>query len=593
MDATSLPELFDARVKATPAGTAYRQFEPATGRWVDYTWSQVAEEVAQWRAALSVEGLEPGARVAILVSNGVTHVCADQAALALGLVPVPLHVIDNPDNLAYVLKDSGTELLVVDSAERWRALAAAQTRLPDLRRVVYVTGDASTEQETIAQPLREWLGVSPCPVPATLANINPEQLATIVYTSGTTGRPKGVMLTHRNIMANLGAIQAVMALTADDVFLSFLPLSHTLERTVGYYLPIAVGATVAFARSIPQLMEDFQLIRPTILVSVPRIYERALIALRQKLEHVPLGMWLFRTAVREGWRRFEYQQGRMPKPAIASRLLDRLCELLLGRAVRARFGGRLRAAVAGGAALSSDTAEPLLAFGIPLLQGYGMTESAPVIACNTLADNDPATVGRALPGTEVRLGDDEELLARSDSVMPGYWQRPADTAHALEPDGWLHTGDQAEIRNGHIRIKGRIKDILVTSTGEKIAPVDLESAITTDPVFEQAMVLGEHRPFIAALVVLNQQQWAAHAQALGLNPHKPADLQSPLAREWALARIAERVKSFPAYATPRAVYLTLDPWTVANALLTPTLKPKRLAITTHLDTQIAALYAGH
>jgi long-chain acyl-CoA synthetase len=240
----SLPELFCARSAVTPWREAYRQFDPVTAKWVSYTWADVEARVTRWSAALQGEGLIGGARVGLLVANSVEHVCMDQAALGLGCVTVPMHVVDNPESLAYVIADSGMELLFVDSAARWEALVALRERFPALRRVIYLTGSPPAQAEPIAMSLEEWLAAhhaAPAvPDPLALAeSLSPESLAAIVYTSGTTGRPKGVMLSHRNIMANVNAILNVMPITQDDVFLSFLPLSHTLERTVGYYLPIA------------------------------------------------------------------------------------------------------------------------------------------------------------------------------------------------------------------------------------------------------------------------------------------------------------------------------------------------------------------
>jgi len=222
-----------------------------------------------------------------------------------------------------------------------------------------------------------------------------------------------------------------------------------------------------------------------------------------------------------------------------------------------------------------------------------MTESAPVIACNTLEDNDPASVGRPVRGVAVRIGDHDELLAQGPNVMVGYWQRPTETAAAVDPDGWLHTGDQAQLNNGRIYIKGRIKDIIVTSTGEKIAPADLETAIGSDPMFDQVMVLGERRPYLAALVVLNPSRWAQQAEELGLNPQAVADLRSGAATHWVLERIGQALRAFPKYVAPRAVWLSLEPWTVGAGLITPTLKPKRAAIEGRYAAEIAELYRGH
>jgi long-chain acyl-CoA synthetase len=595
MSSKTLCDLFQARARLTPSREAYRQFEAATQTWVSYSWADMEARVLRWRAALTSQALPSGARIGVLVPNSVEHVCMDQAALASGFVPVPLHVIDNPESLAYVIADSGASLLLVESLERWRGLAPFQSRFPNLQRVVYLPGTDNVAASGIALSIDEWLARAGRPSGEIDRStpIAPDVLAAIVYTSGTTGRPKGVMLSHRNIVSNVNSIMAAMPVHEDDVFLSFLPLSHTLERTVGYYLPIAAGASVAFARSIPLLMQDLAAIKPTVLVSVPRIYERAYAALREAVDRRLMTKFLFAWAVRVGWRQFEHSQGRASRPSLPARVISPLLDRLVAAPVRARFGGRLRAAVTGGAAMAPEVARPFLALGVPLLQGYGMTESAPVIACNTPEDNDPTSVGRALRGVAVRIGDRDELLAQGDNIMVGYWQRPEDTALARDPDGWLHTGDQAQLEGGRIRIKGRLKDIIVTSTGEKIAPADLEAAIVSDPLFEQAMVLGERRPYLAALVILNPTRWAQQARDLGLNPQADADLRSVIATRWALERIRQALRTFPSYATPRAVLLSNEPWTLVAGLITPTLKPKRAAIEARYAAEIAALYRGH
>jgi long-chain acyl-CoA synthetase len=592
MKASTLAELLQQRARSTPSAEAYRQFEARTGTWMSLTWSAFAQRVRSWRSALRAEGLQPGDRVALLVPNGIDHVCMDQAAQSLGLVTVPMHMIDQPESLSYVLADSGAALLLVDSASHWSSLQPLESQFPGLRRVVCLAGQdlppggkarsIGSWLETTVQPAGEDEAVRP----------DGQALASIVYTSGTTGRPKGVMLSHGNVLSNVYAVMDAIPVHPSDVFLSFLPLSHTLERTAGYYLPMAAGATVVFARSVQALMEDLRSARPTVLISVPRIYERAAVAIQESLRRKPLDRALFDATVRVGWRRFERARAARPASPV-DELLWGLLDRAVARRVRARFGGRLRAAVTGGAPMPESVARTFLALGVPVLQGYGLTESAPVIAVNRLDDNDPQSVGPPLPGMEVRIGENDELLVRGPNVMRGYWQRPEDTAKVLGSDGWLHTGDQAQLENGRLFIRGRIKDIIVTSTGEKIAPADVESAILADPVFEQAMVLGESRPYVAALVVLNRSRWEEEARGLGLPAAEPASLASPAARAWALARIAKLVRAIPAYARPRAVYLSLSPWTIDAGLITPTLKPKRLAIERRFAGEVASLYEGH
>jgi len=591
-ESRTLSELFRARVGLTPDAVAYRQFDPATGRWIDWSWRRVAAESARWRAALAAEGLAAGDRVATLMVNGVDYVCVDQAALALGAAIAPLHVTDNPGNVGFVIGDSGAAVLIVDSAAYWTRLAPELVDDHELRRVVvYARPDEDLGGDKRVVRVSDWLAAADGK-PAPERPVEPQALAAIVYTSGTTGRPKGVMLSHGNVMANVLASRQCVAALPGDLFLSFLPLSHTFERTAGYYLPIAVGATVAYARSVAQLVEDMRTIRPTILVSVPRIYERAYLAIHERLaKGSAVARALSALAERIGWARFEQAQGIGSGPSTLERLIWPLLDRVVASKVRAAFGGRLRIAVTGGAPMPFNVAHLFLAMGVEALQGYGMTESSPVVSVNRLGRNDPKSVGETLAGVSVKLGDNDELMVKGPSVMQGYWRRPEDSAKALTSDGWLHTGDQARIEGNRLFIKGRIKDIIVTSTGEKVSPVDLELAIESDPLFEQVMVLGEQRPFLAALAVVNRDALIAAAKAVGLSGEPEALAAAPPMRELALNRIARALAHFPDYATPRRVFLTLEPWTVAGAMMTPTLKLKRLNIETAFADQIAAMYA--
>ena len=590
----TLAELFAWRVALTPQAEAYRQGAPAGDRWKSFSWRDAGDRVARFTAALAAGALPRGARVAILLPNGLDAVCVDQATLALACVPVPMHAIDNPASIAYILADSDAAVLVAATSAQWRAIVATGVALPALRLVVVVIWNA-VEDGAGSVPvtsLADWLARANALSPQTARGPGADDLAALVYTSGTTGKPKGVMLTHRNVVSNVQATLKRVAPQADDVFLSFLPLSHTFERTAGYYAPIAAGCCVAFARSTEKLAEDLKTVRPTILVSVPRIYERVYARMQTLVAGSALKTRLFAAAQAVGWRRFCRVQG-LPRDGAASALLDALAwpllDRLIARPLRAQFGGRLRVAVSGGAPLSQTIAHCFLGLGVPVVQGYGMTETSPVVAANAPDDNDPATVGRPLAGVEVKIGDNRELLVRGPGVMRGYWKRDADTAHAFV-DGWLRTGDQAAIEAGRLRILGRVKEIIVTSTGEKIAPVDLELAIAADALFEQVYVFGDNRPFIACIVVLNRSLWASLAAELQLDAAAPASLQNAAARDAALQRIRASTRSFPHYAQPRAVALTLEPWTIENTLITPTLKLKRNNLAAHFAEQIEQLY---
>ena len=595
---STLPELLAFRVAQSPQGEAYREFDNVTGQWVSTRWVGASERIAHWGCALAVLQLPRQARIAILLPNGLDAVCTDQAALSLGLVPVPLHAIDNPGSIAYILSDCEASMVMVSSLAQWRAIESVGLALPALKAVVVTEENVLPAAFGATVPvlsLADWLEAGQGH--SSVAQLpTADDLAAIVYTSGTTGKPKGVMLTHRNVVSNVRAILERVVPTPDDVFLSFLPLSHTFERTAGYYLPMAAGSCVAYARSVGLLAEDLKTVRPTVLISVPRIYERVFAKLQETLAGSAFRTRLFNAAQAVGWRRFCHLQGLSLAEGEDSAwdaldpLLWPLLDRLVARTLRSQFGGRVRVAVSGGAPLSHVVARCFLGLGLPLLQGYGMTETSPVVAANGVQDNDPATVGCALPGVEVRIGQNRELQVRGPSVMKGYWKRPEDTARVLDADGWLSTGDQADMQNGRIRIMGRIKEIIVTSTGEKVPPGDLELAIAVDPLFAQVLVVGENRPFIACVAVVNPVEWQRLAALLELNPETTASLNQPAAHKAALARIAVQTRNFARYATPRAVFLTLEPWTVENALMTPTLKLKRNNLMARYAGDIEAIY---
>ena len=595
----TLNQFVPARAKIAPHTEALRQFDRRSNSWERISYRDLDERIQQWRKAFCKLGLQRGDRVAILLPNGVDAICCDQAVLANGCVPVPLHAIDTAGSSAFIIADSQASVLVTNRQSRWDAIYLTHTVMPNLRHVIF-TEESSPEsrQDGVQQwDLESWLatghGVTELP-----AAPNEEDLAAIVYTSGTTGRPKGVMLTHKNVVSNVINTLKTVSPRPGDVFLSFLPLSHTFERMAGYYLALGMGCTIVFTRSIQQLAEDFRIVRPNVIISVPRIYERIYAKVQNKLaRESKFVRFLFSWAVEVGWRRFCRKYG-LPITEESFAFLDPIVwpilERLVSKTLLNQFGGQLRIAISGGAALNSKVAKAFCGLGLPIIQGYGMTESSPIIAGNSLSYNHPSTVGKPLPQTQVRLGEDNEIQVSSPSVMKGYWNRPQATREAFTEDGWLKTGDVGEFDSeGFLRIVGRIKEIIVTSTGEKVPPADLELAIEIDPLFEQAYVIGENRPFISTIVVLNKEEWRKLAETLDLDPNDPESLMATVTRNAILKRIKSAVKDFPQYALPRNVHMTLEPWTIENGLLTPTLKLKRKVLAEKFAPQIQALYAGH
>ncbi|HUW37886.1 MAG TPA: long-chain fatty acid--CoA ligase, partial [Rhodocyclaceae bacterium] len=593
--AQTLHGLFLRRCERTPEREAYRQYESATAQWRSYTWRDMRALVARWQTALAREGLAPGERVAVLLKNSVEWVCLDQAAQALGLVVVPLYATDSPENIAYILGDSGTSLLLLDGIGQWQALAPLRAQFPQLARTLCVSASAHAPAAAgvLLSFIADWLPDTD-EAPSVHA-ADPGAVATIVYTSGTTGRPKGVMLSHRNILWDVEAVLQLIPGYAEDLYLSFLPLSHSFERTVGYYLPMTTGSTVVYARSVQELAKDLLTIRPSMLVSVPRIYERVYAKLQQGLEQKGApARALFRWAEEIGWHRFEAAQHRGAAPGPIAQILWPLLRHLVADKILSRLGGRLRIAMSGGAPISPKLSRCFIGLGLPLLQGYGLTEASPIVTANSLDNNLPESVGVALPGMALKLGDKNELLVKGPNVMLGYWNDPQKTREAVDEAGWLHTGDVARIDDdGHVYIVGRLKEILVMSTGEKVAPNDLELAIAEDPLFDQAMVVGEGKPHLAALIVLNAEAWREFARSLALDSADPKSLAAPAALQSVRDRVGEALHSFPACARVREVWLTLEPWTIENGLITPTMKLKRMEIARRFAGEIRRLYSGH
>ena len=590
-----LPELLTHHMEKRPDLPLFTFWLPTEKTWKTINVKETVEQITRWRHALVKEGLTKGDRCAMLLPNGINAILFDQSVLANALVPVPLHAVDTAGSSSYIINDSGAKLLVTGRLNRWEAIRDTENH-PALKTVV-ITGEPVQEHQDgdvrvvgLDQWLTEGNGTE---LPA---GPEPQDLAALVYTSGTTGKPKGVMLTHRAILANVTGVLQNLCPEPEDVWFAFLPLSHTFERTTTYYTAMGFGNRVAFNRNIGLLADDLKVIRPTIMMSVPRIYEKVYDKIQDALVKKPAFVQkLFHTAVDVGYRRFCRDHGLPVQGGVRSRfdtLIAGFLDKKVGARIRGIFGGRPRIFISGGAAFNPEVSRTFLGLGINILQGYGMTETAPIMSVNKVGDNHPQTVGPALVNIEVRVGDNDELQMRGPSLMNGYWNRPADTKAVFTEDGWLRTGDQADIfSDGHIRIKGRIKEIIVTSTGEKVPPADLEQALESDHLVSQAMVVGENRPYIAALVVLNAQEWKKLAAELKLDADDPLSLDTRAARQAVLRRVKAAAAGFPNYAVPRQVRLFLEPWSIENGLMTPTLKLKRGPMRIRFADAIESLYA--
>jgi len=589
----SLPGLFRERLKKTPDAIAYRQYDIASQQWTESSWQEMANEISRWQAAFEKDGLQPGEKVAIMVKNSREWVVFDQAALGLGLVTVPLYVDDRPDNVAYIINHADIRILFVQDRPQWNRLLKAEVDLGNLKRIISLKriSEEDKPDDCKLESLSDWVFGLSCELQAKEANA--DSLASIVYTSGTTGRSKGVMLSHKNILANAFAASLSKPWVARERFLSFLPLSHMFERTGGYYLPMILGAEVTYARSVALLGEDIQNVKPTALVSVPRIYERIYGKIQKDLQtKSTLEKFLFNVTVDIGWRKFQYDQGREgwhPK-LISWPLLNKF----VVSKIMSKFGGEINVAICGGAALSEKVAKLFIGLGLPLVQGYGLTESSPIICVNRIEDNIPSSIGTAISGTEIRIGENDELQSRGPCSMLGYWKNEQATKDTFTEDGWLKSGDKARIdADGHVYITGRLKDIMVLANGEKIPPNDMELAIALDTLFEQVMIIGEARAFLVAVLVLDKDAWADMAVTLNIHPDAPEVFTQRKVEKAILKRVAAKLKDFPGYAKIRRAHITLAPWTVDDGLLTPTLKTKRPKVMKKFKQEIEALYEEH
>jgi len=550
------------------------------GGWKTLIRAEVKIRVLRVAIWLQQIGIQAGDHIGILGHNSIEWFLADFAILRLGAVTVPAYFTDPPEAVQYVFKNAECKLILVEPGEQQDKVKGMSIPVFPMRG----EGKLNLAAASRNPDLNGKLG----PVES-----GRDRLATLIYTSGTTGHPKGVMLTHGNLLSDVEAGLGGICILPDDLFLSFLPVSHAFERTVGHFLPVASGAAIAYAEAVTTLMRDMPEVRPTVMISVPRLYEKIYAGVQEKLLQGPaIKRWLFARTQELGNRRFELEQkGRelAGLQAIAWRVLDHLVNAKL----RDKMGGRLRLFVSGGAALNPAIARFLLAANIRVSPGYGLTETSPVLTVNPVSRIKPETVGPALPGVDLKLEADGELLVRGPMLMQGYWNRPKETAETFTKDGWLRTGDIAEIDDeGYVKIVDRKKEIMVLSNGENVPPALVEQLLAHDPCILQAMVAGEDKPYVSALIVPDQNGLKAAWRRDG-RAALPRDWrQNTEVQTWLLKRIHTAAHDLASYMQVRKFSFVDDEWTQANGLLTPTLKFKRRKILEKYASEVAEMYSN-
>ena len=565
-----------------------------SGEWRPTSYAETARRALMIGKTLRDLGVKPGDRVALVSENRPEFAIADLGIMAAGAITVPTYTTNTVKDHTYILNHSEATAVIYSGKTIARTLLPALNDAPAVRAVIAMEPPA--EAPGLSIPFLSWTDAlakgetSSTDLSPIIESQRRTDTACFIYTSGTGGTPKGVMLSHGAILCNCsGAFWLLQQFgLTDEVFLSFLPLSHSYEHSAGQFFPISIRAQIYYAEGVEKLTNNLLEVRPTIMTAVPRLYEQMHRRITTNLERQGgLKAKLFQKALDIGLKR-----AKAPETlSILDRAVDPLLDKLVRDKVRARFGGRLKALVSGGAPLNPDIGHFFNALGVTLLQGYGQTEAAPVVSCNLPGKVKMHTVGPPLPGVEVKIAEDGEILVRGELVMQGYWKEPEASANAVR-DGWLHTGDIGVIdEDGYIQITDRKKDIIVISGGDNVAPQRIEGILTMQPEIAQAMVYGDKRPHVVALIVPHPDWLSAWANENG-KPTDPAALsRDPDLRKAIEAAVSRVNKELSSIERVRTFCITVEPFSVDNEMMTPTLKIRRHKIKEIYGGALEALYA--
>jgi long-chain acyl-CoA synthetase len=568
-------------------------------RWEPISAAAALEEVECLALGLRALGVRPGDKVALLSETRYEWAIADLAILANGAVTVPLYASLTPPECRYIIEDSEAVVAIASTPDQLTKLHHIADRDARLRHCVHFDPVPAAQPRDVSWEQLRQRGTAarsaePEAFRTLVAAVKPDSLATIIYTSGTTGEPKGAMLTHHNIASNVAACLEVVPLGPADTALSFLPLSHIFERMAGLYAMLAAGATIAYATGMEHVGANAVEVRPTVITGVPRFYEkihaRVMEAgLAESAVRKRLFLWSLRHAEARARARFEGRRLSWSAAALAA-----IADRLVGTKVRARVGGRLRFCISGGAPLAPKVMEFFFAVGIPVIEGYGLTETSPVICLNRPGHERPGSVGPPIPGVEVRIGPEGEILTRGPHVMLGYY-RNDDASRAALRDGWFHTGDVGRLEaDGSLTITDRLKDLLVTSGGKKVAPQPLEARLKTSKWVSEAILLGDRQPFVVCLLVPNFANLEAEAKARGWSYRTPGDLvERPEVRALYQAEIDALNANLATFERIKKFSLLDRELTQEAGELTPSLKVKRRVIAERFADVIGRLYSAH
>lgn len=583
---------FEAIDRFSSKGAALRYKQG--GKWHDVTHQELARKVHHAAVGLWEVGVQPGDKVGILSTNRPEWAIADYACLTARCADVPIYPTIPGNQVAYILNDSGATAVFVADHAQYQKIAEHRQQLPSLKHIICFDGPIEGDGVITLQELCQRGAAAESEYPnykQDACAIGANDLATLIYTSGTTGSPKGVMTTHRNIASNIEAALKVLDIGPEDSVLSLLPLSHTFERTAGHYVMFHSGATISYAESIDQVPANLLEVRPTIVLSVPRLFEKIY---ARVLENATTGggvkrrifFWSRNTA--ESWA--DLALAKKPIPGGLS-LKKKVSDKLVFSKLKARTGGRIRFFVSGGAPLYPEIARFFYAAGIPILEGYGITETSPVLAVNPLDAPRMGTVGPALPGVEVKIAADGEILARGPNVMAGYFNNPEATREAIDEDGFFHTGDIGEFdSDSYLKITDRKKDIIVTAGGKNIAPQPIENTVKANKYVLNAVMVGDTRKFPIILVVPNSDGLELWATEEGILANPGEFLNHPEVVTKIEAEVMGCFGELASYEIPKKVLIIENDFSIEAGELTPTLKVKRKVVEEKYKDRIEAMY---
>ena len=565
------------------------------GAWRPISTAELVSRVQRLARALQGLGVVRGDRVALMAENGPHWPTVDFASLCMGAVTVPVYPTLLPEGAAYIVNDCGAKVLFVQGEERMRALLALRAEMPTLEHVVRVDARPGASLPdgvmTLDALLEKVAGADRATFEAEAKLAKPDDLATFIYTSGTTGNPKGVMLTHRNITSNVESGLQVLDILGTYVALSFLPLSHSFERTVDY-IYFYRGVTIAYAESINTVPQNLQEVRPHVFVSVPRVYEKFLSRVHETTAQAPaIRQKIFRWAVEIGRQATPWRLREERPPGLLGVKLAAADRLVFSK-IKERLGGRFEMAISGGAPLGRDVAEFFWGAGVRIFEGYGLTETSPVLTVNGTRRVKLGTVGPAISGVELKIAEDGEILAKGPNIMAGYYNNQEATNEAIDAQGWFHTGDIGVIdEQGFLAITDRKKELIVNAYGKNIAPAPIENALKASRYIAQAVVLGDRRKFLSALLVPDFEALRPWARGQGVQFANDAELvAAPQVRALFAAEVAPVNEKLARYERIQAWDLIPQEFTLEGGELTPTQKVKRRVINTKYKDVIDRVY---